>query len=39
MNDIENYYSSAILDMINDCKDYIKVSRFKKDEEVLEIKI
>ncbi len=34
----ENYYASAILDMVNDCKDYVKVSRFKKDTEVMKIK-
>lgn len=38
MDDIEKYYASAILDMVNDCKDYIKVSRFKKDYEVMELK-
>ena len=39
LNITENYYASAILNMVNDCKDYIKVSRFKKDTEVMEIKL
>ena len=36
--DPEQYYTGAILDMVNQCKDYIKVSRFKNDAEVMRIK-
>ena len=34
----DKYYTNAILSMVNDCKDYIKISRFKKDEEVIKIR-
>lgn len=36
--DPEQYHASAILDMVNKCKDYIKIPRFKNDAEVMKIK-
>lgn len=34
----EQYYANAILDMVNKYKDYVKISRFKNDAEVMKIK-
>lgn len=37
--DPERYYSNIILGVVNDFKEYTKVSRFKKDSEVMKINI